>query len=856
MLKTMNRSPLKHVEKNLAFSTDGKVSAVYEVDGFEYDHQDESTKKIYYRNQLALFTHQEYDVHLLVIPRTTNSDEILDEHISTLKGPMAPTGRFLFKKVKEYLRNAAIAKENMEYRFFVLVQLNMEQKERQIRNPVVETWKFMKKIREGFAETAQNISGMNVTDILEEEIENYLEVEDVLFSQVRGAFHNTRRAKPSTTRFLFHHNFKRGMKELNRDQNWKVGSTVTLQNEEGKAVKVRRPDLQEMIQLTDTVIDESPGRSLILERQNEEGEIETSHVAFLAVKDMPEISAFPGGEWIYRIQSHSLKFPVEMSIRAYHLENQMVTQKLSNSELELNDQRQQAMVGGRTTDLTIDRKARGVKIVKDRFETTGAPGYELSVLFCVYAEDEKTLKSRVNTLITEYRKMKIELVNPFGEQLAYFYEFLPGSKRYNTDFKLFVEPGVLAMGMFGATTQIGDNQGFYIGKTKKLNRPVFVRPELAAKALDNIVTAFESLSVMFAGQTGKGKSFLMNLLAFWIVMSGGRAFIIDPKGDRTRWPELLPGFNEDTLQVWTLGKDKKDAGCLDPFRISATIEDAKSLALEILTFLSDVGLEDIRYDYLYKAIERVAKKEDACLTLVRKELEEMKKEPNLLPTELERLNALTNRLATLEGIQLGNLLFGRPGQDYRVLSLERPLQVLQIQHLRIPKSEEKNESVTDKLSRSILIALAAFGKSLMHSDRSIFKVYLQDEASSILKNKEGAASSDKIIREGRYHNIGLYLGTQNASDYQSENKEVANVGMKFCFALKYDKEAEEMLRYYNLPVTEENILMLRQLRRGEALFQDIFGRTAVVEIDPVFQELKTAFDSSTKTDEERAQQLA
>ncbi|MBR3811151.1 MAG: hypothetical protein IKJ16_02310, partial [Agathobacter sp.] len=89
MLKTMNRPPLKHVEKNFAFSIDGKVSAVYEIDGFEYDHQDESTKKVYYRNQLGLFTHQEYDIHLLVIPRTTNSDEILDEHISTLKGPMA-----------------------------------------------------------------------------------------------------------------------------------------------------------------------------------------------------------------------------------------------------------------------------------------------------------------------------------------------------------------------------------------------------------------------------------------------------------------------------------------------------------------------------------------------------------------------------------------------------------------------------------------------------------------------------------------------------------------------------------------------------------------------------------------------
>ncbi|WP_446473971.1 hypothetical protein, partial [Bacillus paralicheniformis] len=79
-----------------------------------------------------------------------------------------------------------------------------------------------------------------------------------------------------------------------------------------------------------------------------------------------------------------------------------------------------------------------------------------------------------------------------------------------------------------------------------------------------------------------------------------------------------------------------------------TIKDAKSLALEILTFLSDVGLEDIRDDYLYKAMERVAEKEDACLTLVRKELVEMKKEPNLLPTVLERLNALTILLATVE----------------------------------------------------------------------------------------------------------------------------------------------------------------------------------------------------------------
>lgn len=103
--------------------------------------------------------------------------------------------------------------------------------------------------------------------------------------------------------------------------------------------------------------------------------------------------------------------------------------------------------------------------------------------------------------------------------------------------------------------------------------------------------------------------------------------------------------------------------------------------------------------------------------------------------------------------------------------------------------------------------------------------------------------------------MGLYSGTQNASDYNSENREIANVGMKFCFSLKHDDEAKEMLKYYNLPITEENVRMLRELRRGEALFQDIYGRTAIVDID-VFEELAHAFDSSTKTDEERSMQMA
>ena len=93
MLKSMKRNPLKHIEKNLAFSIDGSCSSVYEVNGFDMITK-MKVQKAYYRNQLALFTHQEYDVQFLVIPRTTDCDEIIDQHIATLKGPTAPTGHF------------------------------------------------------------------------------------------------------------------------------------------------------------------------------------------------------------------------------------------------------------------------------------------------------------------------------------------------------------------------------------------------------------------------------------------------------------------------------------------------------------------------------------------------------------------------------------------------------------------------------------------------------------------------------------------------------------------------------------------------------------------------------------------
>ncbi|MBO1913882.1 ATP-binding protein, partial [Microvirga sp. 3-52] len=111
-----------------------------------------------------------------------------------------------------------------------------------------------------------------------------------------------------------------------------------------------------------------------------------------------------------------------------------------------------------------------------------------------------------------------------------------------------VAPGVLAGMMFGATTNIGDNRGFYIGHTSQFSKPVFIQPDLAAKAFDGLGNVVDSISVLVAGMTGRGKSFFMNLFIYLATLTGSKGLIIDPKGDRTGWDKGLPFIPKEFIE--------------------------------------------------------------------------------------------------------------------------------------------------------------------------------------------------------------------------------------------------------------------------------------------------------------------
>ncbi len=61
-----------------------------------------------------------------------------------------------------------------------------------------------------------------------------------------------------------------------------------------------------------------------------------------------------------------------------------------------------------------------------------------------------------------------------------------------------------------------------------MGRNVYLKPALASQGVKGSVT--NALAAAFLGSLGGGKSFSNNLLVYYVVLFGGQAVIVDPKG--------------------------------------------------------------------------------------------------------------------------------------------------------------------------------------------------------------------------------------------------------------------------------------------------------------------------------------
>lgn len=861
--------PIKHNTNNLIFSKDGSVTSFYEVAGYGFDFLAEDEKLIPFLNQLTFLQTQQRDLHYLCVPMSADVSNVIEEQKERMKMKaneykfeLLESGLQYMDSLQSVLTQHAKQTEKREYRLYLGVQLNATMNKYKKGNRGTN---FLGAIREffvGLNSVANRAVGLEAADILLAEIEAYSEQSEAVMQDLQRAYTlNTNHQVEQSIRPLETAEVIRitemmyatttSFKDICYRTDFISGQEIkaVLDNQELLAI---RPDEKAYLDIQSSYLEEIDPHTLRLSKEYE-GETEALYSRmFVLSRFLRDENIAPGHEWLHQLQK-SLQFPVTTSIRIHHKDNQRILKELGNAKLEFQDQKDQANQAGVAVDLSVSRNEKGVIKLEDYFQGTGYPSYVCSTVFRINATSKKELNNRTEAFKKLMQTFHISIESPYGDQPALFMEMLPGSKQLNMSYKTEICPRALAGAGFGPTSALGDNAGFYIGDTPG-GKPVFIYPELASKNFQNVKTAFHSISMSICGATGFGKSVLMNLLTYLSVLSGAHALVIDPKADRKKWIDGLPFIPKENIGIWRLGSDKKDMGALDPFRVSPDLTTARSVATNIFSYLVNANIGDYQYSFLSTAFKFAAEQKEPC---VQHAIDYLKKEYTTKKEEMtvQKYEALDHLIAVLDTFltePIISLLIGKPNTDYRSLNVNKPLQVLMIENLTLPAAEKEPEkyTATEKISTAVMISITAFCQQFMFgTDRTRHKILLQDESSVIDKNPEGRRLLDFIVRQGRFYNTSLLKGSQNASDHSND---IANLGMKFCFALKKTKEAEEMLDYYDLPVTAENITTLKTLPLGHALFQDAYGRVDILRVNPVFKQILSQFDTSTSSDRERA----
>ena len=582
----------------------------------------------------------------------------------------------------------------------------------------------------------------------------------------------------------------------------------------------------DLIRPTRCVIEESQ-RYLRLEHENKE-----SYVSYFTVNAIVGELDFPSSE-IFYFQQQQFTFPVDTSMNVEIVENRKALTTVRNKKKELKDLDNHAYQAGSETSSNVVDALDSVDELETDLDQTKESMYKLSYVIRVSAPDLDELKRRCDEVKDFYDDLNVKLVRPAGDMLGLHSEFLPASKRYINDYVQYVKSDFLAGLGFGATQQLGETTGIYMGYSVDTGRNVYLQPSFASQGVKGTVT--NALASAFVGSLGGGKSFCNNLLVYYSVLFGGQAVILDPKSERGNWKETLPEIAHE-INIVNLTSDKGNAGLLDPFVIMKNVKDAESLAIDILTFLTGISSRDgEKFPVLRKAVRSVTQSDSRGLLHV---IDELRRED----TPISR--NIADHIDSFTDYDFAHLLFS-DGTVENAISLDNQLNIIQVADLVLPDKDTTFEEYTtiELLSVSMLIVISTFALDFIHSDRSIFKIVDLDEAWAFLNVAQGETLSNKLVRAGRAMQAGVYFVTQSSGDVAKESLK-NNIGLKFAFRSTDINEIKQTLEFFGIDKDDENNQKrLRDLENGQCLLQDLYGRVGVVQIHPVFEELLHAFDT-------------
>ena len=804
--------PIKYIDNNLVWNKDNEVFAYYELIPYNYSFLSAEQKFIVHDSFRQLIAQsREGKIHALQIATESSIRSMQEQSKKLVTGKLKEVACQKIDEQTEALVSM-IGDNQVDYRFFLGFKLMVTEEQLNLKNIKKSAWLTFTEFLHEVNHTLMN----DFVSMPNDEINRYMKMEKLLENKISRRF-KVRRLEINDFGYLMEHLYGRdGI----------AYEDYEYQLPKKKLKKETLIKYYDLIRPTRCVIEESQ-RYLRLEHEDKE-----SYVSYFTVNAIVGELDFPSSE-IFYFQQQQFTFPVDTSMNVEIVENRKALTTVRNKKKELKDLDNHAYQAGSETSSNVVDALDSVDELETDLDQSKESMYKLSYVIRVSAPDLDELKRRCDEVKDFYDDLNVKLVRPAGDMLGLHSEFLPASKRYINDYVQYVKSDFLAGLGFGATQQLGENTGIYMGYSVDTGRNVYLQPSLASQGVKGTVT--NALASAFVGSLGGGKSFCNNLLVYYSVLFGGQAVILDPKSERGNWKETLPEIAHE-INIVNLTSDKDNAGLLDPFVIMKNVKDAESLAIDILTFLTGISSRDgEKFPVLRKAVRSVTQSEKGGLLHV---IEELRKED----TPVSR--NIADHIDSFTDYDFAHLLFS-DGTVENAISLDNQLNIIQVADLVLPDKDTTFEEYTtiELLSVSMLIVISTFALDFIHSDRSIFKIVDLDEAWAFLNVAQGETLSNKLVRAGRAMQAGVYFVTQSSGDVAKESLK-NNIGLKFAFRSTDINEIKQTLEFFGIDKDDENNQKrFRDLENGQCLLQDLYGRVGVVQIHPVFEELLHAFDT-------------
>ena len=804
--------PIKYIDNNLVWNKDNEVFAYYELIPYNYSFLSAEQKFIVHDSFRQLIAQsREGKIHALQIATESSIRSMQEQSKKLVTGKLKEVA---YQKIDEQTEAlvSMIGDNQVDYRFFLGFKLMVTEEQLNLKNIKKSAWLTFTEFLHEVNHTLMN----DFVSMPNDEINRYMKMEKLLENKISRRF-KVRRLEINDFGYLMEHLYGRdGI----------AYEDYEYQLPKKKLKKETLIKYYDLIRPTRCVIEESQ-RYLCLEHEDKE-----SYVSYFTVNAIVGELDFPSSE-IFYFQQQQFTFPVDTSMNVEIVENRKALSTVRNKKKELKDLDNHAYQAGSETSSNVVDALDSVDELETDLDQSKESMYKLSYVIRVSAPDLDELKRRCDEVKDFYDDLNVKLVRPAGDMLGLHSEFLPASKRYINDYVQYVKSDFLAGLGFGATQQLGETTGIYMGYSVDTGRNVYLQPSLASQGVKGTVT--NALASAFVGSLGGGKSFCNNLLVYYAVLFGGQALLLDPKSERGNWKETLPEIAHE-INIVNLTSDKDNAGLLDPFVIMKNVKDAESLAIDILTFLTGISSRDgEKFPVLRKAVRSVTQSDRRGLLHV---IDELRREDTPVSKNI------ADHIDSFTDYDFAHLLFS-DGTVENAISLDNQLNIIQVADLVLPDKDTTFEEYTtiELLSVSMLIVISTFALDFIHSDRSIFKIVDLDEAWAFLNVAQGETLSNKLVRAGRAMQAGVYFVTQSAYDVSKESLK-NNIGLKFAFRSTDINEIKQTLEFFGIDKDDENNQKrLRDLENGQCLLQDLYGRVGVVQIHPVFEELLHAFDT-------------